>query len=289
MELEQILPETTQQINAKALLRVCRRFANVLTEKAWNQDDMLNTKTSHSIKSMRAIPPYVDANDTLVEEKREVTISVNFEANKEQSDFNDETQRPEFDEEYTVSASIREVVAPGELPEWILEQAMQKLNLIDEEGRKSSLGEANVGVGVLSNFKFEKESEIEYVIDEYGELNDYAVVCRYWCDDWLLDQAQYSWEAIEGSYEATVVEGEATEFRKKIDAPLTEGAIEEFQRSFDTLIEAFIDDVDNEEAFNQLEQNETESGISTTEEAHNRRVLGMIALNSRRFVGMNIK
>ncbi len=289
MELEQVLPEISQEIDGKALLEVSRKFADVLTEETWDQDSNLSTKIQREFKNLLVIP-VLDTDNQVVMKERQVIVNALFTAEKIQVDFDEKTERPEFEEIYTIGASIREIIQPHELPDWIITKVREKIVLHGESDDSSSTLEIeDFSSDMLQGFTFEKVLGVEYVVDETGELDDYTVTCSYLCDDWLVDQAQYSWS--DGEMMATAIDEETpVEFKPKNEEPITEAEINEFQESFDTIILAMTENADEEgDAFTKLEQDESEASFYTTEETHCRRALGMIALNSRRFVGMNIK
>jgi|GEM_PF-6822739 len=287
MELEHVLPEINRPKDARQVFEACRHFAEVLTDRKWHRPGMRRTKISREFSHVITKPVSEDPHQ-LAQTEHYVSVEVKFDADKVVIGYDEAFQMPEFEEVYTVSAGLREDIGADELPDWIRGQVVQGVKLHDpdnhdDEGMAVELGP--IDPEALDSFKFEKLMEVEYVFDEDVEIADYAVRCAYFCDGGIIDRVKYSWSDDAVEYVSTVLENMSVENHPAFDRPLSEADVQAFEESFDTIIDALYD----LDAFSKLEEDTSGEGMYLTEDIHCRRAMAMIALNSRRFIGMRIK
>lgn len=281
MELEHVLPPINRHSDGERVRDTCQRFAMVLTDKSWQRDDTLHARIQRELKTVISIDEPIGTAGKLTTERR-IAVSADFTAEKEQFGFDEHRQKPLYEEVYTISASLREQVRPDELPEWIFEALSTKIAFKkDEDDDGQTLARDRVSLDTLYAFDFEKVSEVEYVINQAGDIDNYSVVCRYLFDNNFIDERSYSWEDEMVEYVTNVIDSKSQEIYTPNDDPLTEEDIVKFQQSFDAAISSL--------QFDAFEQDATEQGLYITEDTHCRRALGMIALNAKRFIGMRIK
>lgn len=298
MELEHALPEISRCTDGDRVLAACRKFADVLTDRGWDHDTVLRAGIHREVKRIVTMTEPVLPMGILKTQKN-VTVSVDFLAEKEQIAFDEDSQRALYEETFKISAQLREQVRPDELPDWILDVLKKKPLFVnsrntDDEG--DTLSDANedepeLNAGVLLSTDFEKVTEIEYVLDVDGDIEDYTVTCRYHYDDMHIDERSSGWGVGAIEYVDEVMDGEVTVTDPYGHDALSEEDIHIFEESFDSVMKKILTG-DNEEG-NELDDSEESRALRAEQEdeldSHYRRALGMIALNSQRFIGMRIK
>lgn len=217
---------------------------------------------------------------------------------KDQVGYDDETDTPEYEESYKISAELRERVHSEELPAWILAELKKKplfqLTPPAEDTREDSMllddepdVEPELNPEVMDVVEFDKVTEISYVIDVDGDIEDYTVTCRYLYDGMHIGERSSGWDENVTEYVDRVLDGEITVTTPYGHPPLSEADARLFEESFDTVMDGILhpDGGEQDEATRAAAEAEWHDEM----DAHYRRALGMIALNAQRFVGMSIK
>ncbi len=301
MELEHALPQIEHDTDGEIVLAACRRFASVLTDRTWDRDSVLRTHIYREITRVITSTQEVAPNGLLETEKK-ITVAADFLAEKDQIAFDEEAQIPLFEESYKISAHLREQVRPDELPDWVLDSLKRRpLFTLPQNNTDDLIGsgasndeeavEPELHLEVLYSFDFEKVTEVSYVIDVDGDIEDYTVTCRYLYDNMHIDERSSGWGEDAVEYVDSVMDGEVTITGSHAHATLSEEDAHLFEESFDSVMQAILNPDDHAEVEDEDEGDRAASEAEWQDEmdSHYRRALGMIALNSQRFNGIRIK
>ena len=304
MELEHALPEIRRPADGARVLEICRRFASVLTDQTWNRDDVLKTHIHREVTRL-VTSKQSGAPAGVLEVEKKVTIAADFLAEKEQIGFDDESDRPLYEESYQISAELREQVRPDELPDWVLDLLKKRPLFVKSATPNGELdddaaavlyddepSEPELDMNVIYSTNFDKVTEISYVIDIDGDIEDCTVTCRYLHDDVHIGERSSGWGESAIEYVSEVMDGEVVVSGPHDQDALSEADVRLFQESFDTVMNDILhpdeDDDDSDDPDDPVRA-AIEAEWNDEMDSHYRRALGMIALNSQRFIGMRIK
>ena len=278
MDIERSTRITRSPIYGKELLKECRRFAEALSNGQWHDNENRRVGIKRDFQEVVAGFPVKNNGITLPEIN--ITTESNFLAQKEVIGVEDDGITPRLEEVYTISVAVKDAIDSSQLPEWIREQLMEQIIEGDEDNEAGDIIEPSEQF--LDNFHFTRETEMGYVIDESGDLNDFSMICRYAVDDDEIDKVTYSWAESMEATDLSVVDGKILEYRQSELPGITEEDFEAIRNTFDSIVEA----ISAQQKFDALEQINNESGLYLDEGDHCRRAMGMLALSSRGMVGM---
>lgn len=287
MEFEGIIPKVRRPIDQDKLASYCRKFADVLSDKSWQFNDVLGAHIQREVR--RIVVTGESIGDARLHSARIHKVMLDFWADKDEADFDDEDNILRYEEHYTLSASLTEEVAPVDLPEWVIESLSQNVEF--QKNLENSNEQPEIDLEKVDSFIYDKTTVMRYVIDEEGFIEDFAIICRYECNGQVIDTREYSWSD-------TIIEAIGTSTwrsdtkEKENDTQLSESDIISFQDHFDAVMQQIVEEDERvriDEQFRKLESDELESRSEEDWQLHYTRAFGMLALNAERFIGMRIK
>lgn len=285
MDFEKVKP-LKKEATPERLLDVCQRFADALAGGKWFKSQNREVSISRSFTEVIGQTTTRNGDEAPLVETR-LQTAITFEAEKEViREFDDGDEL--LQEVYTVCATVSQVIHYTDLPAHVLEEFIDdvKEDIFEEmdadDGDEDSAtydieSDVDVSPETLAAYKVEREQGITYVINDYGELDDYQFVVRYKANGTIIDESEYGRvsDAPHNSFLPTAVaDAKVLEFKSTDKPQLTEADITEFISTFDQVIQ----NINDHEEFDVLSED-----LGTEDQERLKHVLGAIAMVSQGF------
>lgn len=278
MNYEQAFRPKDNEVTSRQVVKACRKFANILASGQWRDSENRGLSITRSFQEVIGHEGVIAPSD-ITFSPITIETEVSFLARKNPYVVDIEG-RQTLAEEYIISAAVTETIPYSEVPKELLAGLDDAID-VDDMGIEYSVPLAEQPE-ILQKIVFERQHELTYEIDAWGEIDDYSIIVRYIADDCTIDERVYSWsdDAQEYRYEPTGVvtpNEEVYEWRRATLSKMTEDDISQFLKTFEKIIE----NVSDAEEFEQITDE-----IYIGEDEHCRRILGMIAMVSVGFAEM---
>jgi len=298
MNLEDFKPPEEKRVTPKRLLDVCQRFADVLANGQWLDNENREVGVTRTFTEVIGHP--VTVKEELI---REITLrtEASFRAQKKVVSRLDEAEIV-LNDVYVVTVKWGEVLPYSYVPNRVLAEFAKHVEILDDDDEEDEdedraedefeiegddeesdvMTLARLTPEMLEQFKFAREYEMSYTIDSEGNIDDYGFVIRYQADGQKIDESHYELNNPQRVYDATI---DPSNYDEKIvewvltDQPdLEEADITRFIDSLEQTIEKILE----AEEFDALE------GAYYEGYSHHWRALGFIAMAAVNFKHMKL-
>jgi len=259
MNFEDIQPPEKKRVTPKRLLDACQRFADVLANGQWPDQENREVGVTRIFTEVIGHPVTID--DEVIPE---ITLrtEASFRAQKEVVTVLDDGELA-LDEAYVITVKWGEVLPHSYVPDRVLDEFAKHVEILhddddedgdveeDESEDESSDEEGEVLTrnaltpDMLEQFKFAREYEMSYAIDSDGEIDDYTFVIRYRADGQKIDESHYELKNPQRLYAATVdpdhYDEKIAEWRLADQPDLEEADIARFIESLEHTIEKLLE------------------------------------------------